>query len=703
MATIEERIAKRRAELSGGSIEDRIAKRRAELSDPRAAAIAAAKTGTLQASPESLAAAAQADQTAEDEMVLAAEGPVFPRLASAVRGVPFAGEYMDEAAGALKEGGTERMRAAQGAMERQRPGQNIALQVGTGVMSAIPAAVAAAPAVASMAPTALSGQVGAAIGAGAVAGGVEGAVSGYGRGTSADERKGESVEGGIYGAGAGGVLAGVAPAVSKGVRNLVDWVKQSDVGVIARELGVSPKAAKIIRQAIDADDPMAARATIQEVGDEAILGDSGPATRQLLDTSMSEGGAALRIGREAVDSRAAVTTPQLRQAFDNILGAPEGTKAAARDIASKSAATRKAAYDAAYRSPIDYASDTGRAIESVLDRVPADTMRAAVKEANEAMQEAGERNLQILLDLDTGALKEMPNVRQLDELKKALGAVAEANKDDFGRLNAAGVRASRLARDLKRATGDAVPVYGRAVKLGGDKIAEDNALALGRSALKDSTTIEDVADAMKDASKAEKTAFKQGLRNAIEDEMSRVKAVMSDPDAYARESGAIFKALSSRKTRGKIEAAIGKPATERITRLMRKELPMLETRGAVARGSQTAYRRAGQEAITEELTPGMVGEAARGQPVNAAKRIFQVINDTTPQADAGRRAKVLEEIATALTQKKGRGAEKALTAIHQAMRGQPISNAQSRLIANLVGGSVPLAGYPTATRLQASQ
>lgn len=705
MATFEERLAKRRAELAatGGAFSERLARRRAELADPRNAAIEAAKAGTLEVPPEALARAADADQIAEDEMTLAREGAVYPRLVAGVRGVPFVGEYFDEAADYLAEGGTERVRAAQGAMERQRPGQNLAMQVGTGIASAIPMAVAASPAITAAAPSALTGQVAAGIGAGATAGAIEGAVSGYGRGEG-DERANEAARGGMYGGAFGGVAAGAAPAITRGVRNVVDWVKQSDIGVIAKELGVSKRAAKIIRRALDEDGSEAARATIKEAGEEAMLADGGPASQQLLDTAMSEGGAALRIGREAVDSRAAVTTPQLRKAFDSILGRPEGTKKAAREISEGSAKARQAAYNFAYRQPIDYASDKGRAIEAVLDRVPEDTLRAAVKEANDAMREAGERNMQILLDLDTGTLSEMPNVRQLDELKKALGTIAEKSKDQFGKIGAGeGVRASRLARDLKRALGDAVPVYKRAVKLGGDKIAEENALSLGRSVLGNKVSVEDVVDTMRDASKAEKTAFKRGLREAIEDEMSRAKAVLSDPNADAREAQAAFKALSSRKTRDKIKAAIGESATKRIESLMKKELPMLQTRSAVARGSQTAYRRAGQEAITEELTPGMAGEVARGRPINAGQRFLQIVNDVTPQADSRMRARVLEEVARGLTQKRGKAADAALAIIDQAMKGQPITEAQSNLIARSVGGYGPLAGYLTGMQAQGAQ
>lgn len=736
MSDVRDRIANRRAELAAaGDVKQRVAKRRAELAGttdttglPEGySVIATTKDGgrvyqkpdgtqgfvgpaMSTENPETVArilegaTPAQAYRGEYQEEIIAGN-PVAARGAKFVQGVPFAGQYVDEAIG--KVAGPEAqsgVRALQDAMDEERPGQAMALEMSGAVVGSAPLVAAAGPTIMSAAPASTAGQVATATGAGIVGGGVESAVSGYGRGRTPEERQRMALKEGVLGATLGGALGLAGPPLAKAGANLVRWVKTTDVAKIASELGISKKAAAVLRSAIDADDAADAVRRVQNVGDEAMLADAGPASAQLLDTAMAAGGEALATGRRAIDERAARTTPMLRKAFDTILGAPKGLRKAARDTASKTAATRKAAYKTAYSQPINYASPKGMAIEGVLARVPDDQLRGAVKLANDAMKEAGERNKQILLDLDTGDFIEMPNVQQLDYLKRALGEVAENNKDaKTGILNGAGLRAQRLARDLKNAVVDAVPTYGRAVKLGGDNIADRDALSLGRSVLTRHVKLEDVTETMAGASKTQKTAFKQGLREAIEDTMDNVRSVLSDPNGDAREAAKIWGDLSSKATRKKIDAAIGKAAAKRIFDLMEKEFPMLQTRSAVARGSQTAIRTAGRESIDEMLTPGVVGKAARGEPVDAGRRVIQALTNTTPQADQAERARILAEVAEALTKTRGAQAEQALNVVRGAMRGQAITEDQARMVGRLVGSGVVLGGYQSGKQVRARQ
>ena len=636
-----------------------------------------------------------------------AQAPVAARASKYVQGTPFVGQFADEAMGAI--GGPQMqsgMRATQDAMDDVRPGQALALELAGGLVGGAGMGAAAAPAVIAAAPASTTGQVIAGGAAGLAGGGLEGAATGYGRGRTPDERQRGAITEGALGAGLGAGLGVAAPLIGKGAKNLVGWLKSTEIGSIASELGISTKAAKIIRQALDGEDAVDAARRVGVVGDDAMIADAGPQAAQLLDTVMSEGGNALTTGRTAVGSRAAETTPILRRAFDAILGKPKGVKTAAREISEGSAKARRNAYNAAYNQPIDYASPKGQAIEGVLDRVPPKTMQSAINEANDAMREAGGTNRQIMAKIgDDGAVtfSKPMNVQQLDELKKALGAIAEESKDQYGRLSAEGVRANRLARDLKAATSDAVPVYGRAVRIGGDKIAEDSALSMGRSVLTNNVKLEDVTAAMRGASKAEKTAFKQGLREAIDDAMANVKGVVSDPNADAREAAKIWSQLSSRATRNKIEGAIGETASNRIWALMEREFPMLQTRGAVAKGSQTATRQSGKRAIDAALEPGMVGQAARGEVGGSAKKIVQILNNTTEGADASTRAGILNEVAQTLTGVRGKKAEKALEIIQSAIAGQPISEAQARLVGSVVGSGAFLGGYQSGKQALAPQ
>ena len=632
---------------------------------------------------------------------LIAQNPIAARAATAIQGVPFVGQFADEAIGLVSQEAQQATRAAQRAMAEERPGQTLGLQVAGG-LAAAPAAIAAAgPAVLAAAPQSLGGQIVAGGGAGLVAGAIEGGVSGAGRGQTPEERASLAGQDAITGGIAGGVLSAAAPAVSAGLRNAADFIKSADIGVIARELGLSPDAARVVKNALSVEDIPAAQARLGAVGDQAMLADAGPATAQLLDTAMAEGGGALRVGREAIEARAAQSGPKLRSAFDAILGKPGGVKAAAREISQGSAKARRTAYNAAFEQPINYASPAGREIEGVLDRIPSQTLNRAVRDANDAMQIAGTRNQQILASIaDDGTVTftKPLNVQQLNEIKIQLGGIAEETKDQFGRLSREGIGASRLASDLRIALTDAVPTYGRAVRLGGNKIAEDNALSLGRGVLTQNVRLEDVVAQMEGASKAEKSAFKRGLREALEEGMSNVRSVASDQNLDAREVRQAIQSLSSRATRSKIEAAIGPQAANRISKLMEAEVPQLATRAAVSRGSATAVRQAGQEAVSEATTPGVLGTIARGEPVGAVRRITQVLTDTTPQADQARRAVLMQEIATSLTEVRGTNVTKALDAINEAIAGQPLSEAKSRMIANALAVTGSLAAFQAGTR-----
>jgi len=337
-----------------------------------------------------------------------------------------------------------------------------------------------------------------------------------------------------------------------------------------------------------------------------------------------------------------------------------------------------------------------------LERVPDHILQKAVSKANDAMTEAGTRNLQIMASIaDDGTVTftQPLNVQQLDQLKQALNKVAFGEVDRFGRPNDVGQMAGRLSRDLRAALGDAVPEYNAATRLGGDKIAEDNALALGRAALEKKTTLEDVVAAMDGATDAEKTAFKQGLREAIEDGMMNVRAVASDPNIDARQvRDAVFK-LSPEAVRNKLEAAIGPESAKKILDLVAEEMPQLQTRAAVARGSATAVRTAGREAIEEELTPGVLGSVMRGNPVNAGRRVTQILTDTTPQADNARKMALMTEIAEVLTDVKGPEASNAMAIIQRAMEGQPVSDAQAAAIARALTTIGVLSGHQSTRRM----
>lgn len=716
MASLEERINARIRELSGPSLEDRIAAREAELSQTVVAetpdggrvirnaqgALSYTSPGYSTNDPAKIeqimqgATGGRVSRQGINEQLIG-EHPIAARAAKVVQGVPFVGEYIDEAVGYFNPKAGQAMRATQDAMEEERPGQSLGLRLTGGVAGSAPLA-ALAPVARIPLPKSMLGKVTTGVAAGAVAGGTEGAISGYGRGTGkerVENATSDAVAGTMFGAGTGGL----APLAYSGIRNLAQYFKRSDVDVIAKELGISKPAARIVKGHLRNDDIDAAEDVLRRLGDDGMLADAGEATAQALDTAMADGGAALTRARRAIEARSNASRGALASTFDRVLGIPRGMRAAGREVAGRTAAVRQKAYRAAFQQPIDYSAREGLRIEEIFSRIPAKTLRSAIDEANEAMTAEGRRNLQILADIGgdgTVSFREMPNLEQLNQIKIALQNIGQP--DAFGQMTSQALRASKLARELRDAMTDAVPAYGRALRLGGDKIAETNALKMGRGLFSSNTTLEDITDAMNGASREQKEAFAVGLRAAIEDQMGRVKAVASDPNVDAREARKIIQDLSSRVNRAKVEAALGKSRADALFRVLDREGVKFNTQARVARNSQTAIRQSGREAVKAETATGVVGELAEGNPIGSARRFIQVLTRRTPEARQEELAGTMEDIAKALTETRGADAERALRLINKSMKGQALSDAEARYVARIATETGAIASYQTGTQ-----
>lgn len=657
--------------------------------------IEAARAGTLQANPETLDRAAALNQRTEDQITLSGMGGAAGGLvAKGVQGLPIVGEFVDEAFNAINPGQGDRLRALQGATEREFPKASLAAEIGGGIVGSIPAAIAGTGAAMQAATRTGRALRGAAIGG--AAGAAEGGIAGAGRANNGD-RVGGALTGAAVGGTLGTVLGGVAPLVGEGVASLAKRIKRLDVSAIADEFGVSPPAARTIKQALLNDDLDTAVARLGELGDDAFLADAGPATGQLLNAASSTGGRALRVTREAVTQRSERLGQRLPQKLDEILGKPQGVRSVAREISTSTAPARRAAFDTAFSQPIDYAG-TGRKIEGVLERIPPSTMQTAIREANEAMAEAGQRNLQILADIaDDGsvAFRELPNVRQLHEIKIALDNVARETSDQFGRPTAQGIRASRLARDLRGALGEAVPDYLKALKIGGDKIQRDNALDMGRKLLFKRTTVEDVRDMVSQGlSQESREAARQGIRAAIEDTLSNVRRTISDPDIDAREAMQAVKELSSRANRSKLRLVLGDTKAKALLDELDRSATALTLRAAVARNSDTAIRQSIQGQVTAEATPSLLRRTLGrgGNPLEAAQTITEEIAGIDPRSMSNREKAIFDEIADALTRIRGPEAQRALFSVRKALQGQPIKDAEAALIGRVTSGAVTASG-----------
>ena len=173
-------------------------------------------------------APAQARRAETNKQIVEQDG-VRGAAASAIKGLPFIGEYFDEAVGAMT--GDPRAEAAlretTAAYEEQKPLEAFGGQAALGTIATLPLvpfqmagrALQAAP---TMGRAMLGG-----LGIGAAAGATEGAVSGFGAGEgTAEQRLPSAQTGAVIGGALGGALGAAAAPVETVVRNaLQNWQK----------------------------------------------------------------------------------------------------------------------------------------------------------------------------------------------------------------------------------------------------------------------------------------------------------------------------------------------------------------------------------------------------------------------------------------------------------------------------------------------
>ena len=372
---------------------------------------------------------------------------------------------------------------------------------------------------------------------------------------------------------------------------------------------------------------------------------------------------AARLATEAVERRATEAGRKINTVLDDTLGAPVGTNLAARNIAEGTRQARADAYELAYSKPINYASDAGRNIEATLARVPDRVMDAAIAKANERMVAKGLQNQQILANVAKDGkvtFIEMPNVEQLDQIKRALGKLGAEAIDFFGRKNSDGTMYSNLAREIKNATSNAVREYGVAVRLGGDKIERDTALRLGTEILKSNVTRENVADAVKDMSDHARQEAATGLRSNIDNILANVKIAMTDTNVDAREAFKFIKDMSSRANREKVKLLLGEDASQAIFKQLDESMKAFELRASVASNSATAVRQSTSQGVKNIVEGGAINQLRSGQVVDAPKSMIAAILGRSEEAKQQIKDDVYIEMVKALTGPRGAEARQAL-------------------------------------------
>ena len=593
------------------------------------------------------------------------QAPLTARGLKFSEGTVAAGSYIDEAAESIDPQLGAKTRALSAAMDEQNPIESMLLQTAGAIVTALPVGMlavgsrltGAADFVATnltRGQRMLSGLL-----KGVPLATAEGGIYGYGEGKDGTRQK-TATTGAMFGLVPSAGLALGGPVL----QDLIKRVKEADIGFIAKTFEISNDAARLVKDAFSSGASLdAAVARIRSAGDQGMVADAGTAADHLLDAAAATTPAASELTQQVVGERAAAASRSITETMDETLGlSPTGNKAAYKKISEETAQGRSDAYTNAYKQPINYASDEGRAIESVLDLIDESEMMGAIKKANADMRLDGKKNQQIMATIaadGTISYKEMPNVQQLDYIKRAFGKLGNDATDITGKVSSDGIRYNTISGRLKQAIGNAVPLYNDAVALGGDKIMQDKALKIGGELLSKKTKRETVEYLAK-ASVDERAAARQGVRNQIEDTLAEVKNSLATEDIDIKEAQKLLTDLSSRANLDKLSFIIGPKGVSDMMEKLTMVRRALTLQQAIAKNSATAGRQSLQKIGDAALNAGPKNAAMKGKPLAAVQETIMLALGTDVKSQAARSSAMFGDVIKALTNMRGEEAVKAL-------------------------------------------
>lgn len=257
----------------------------------------------------------------------------------------------------------------------------------------------------------------------------------------------------------------------------------------------------------------------------------------------------------------------------------------------------------------------------------------------------------------------------------------------------------QLATQIRDAMRDAknggVKGYDRALTLGRDAIRERQAIITGRRMLTQNVTLEDVKDVLRGAPDAVRAGMRKGLRQNIENIMDNARVAVADLEGsydFATGQDAAKSALAAMQNMlkpanvKKMRALLGDEA-DTLMKEMQRMSATVTLKAAVARGSQTAIRTAGREAIQENAQGGLLRRSLgkSGGLTSATQELTEAAAGVDPNTVRQMVASDAAEIVRVLTQIRGDDARRALIAVRRSMRGQPVRDEEALLIGRLVG------------------
>lgn len=630
--------------------------------------------------------------------------PATVRAQTASRGIPFVGEFIDEAAGQFVSPSRQAdIRLGRKAMEETRPVESMGLEIGTGMLTAGPAYGAAR----TTAKTG-GGLIAKRFLQGTAAGSVEGGLSGYGAGETPEERERMAK----FGAGFGGMLGGGGGSVGGFLEaGLSRKFAAVDVYDLAQELNIDIDAARILKdQALSASSPEDIRRNMARMGADARVIDASPNASRLLDVTRTKMGDAVETANRGMIDLSRARGRQFRQSLTNIFE-PFTDVDDAQDIVTRinkqTAPQREDAYKAVYNTLIDYNTKQGKNIQKVLDSIPESVRKEAIEKANISLaagddlappiafrtflNDAGEETFELLPD---------QTPIHLDYLKRALGDMAF---DPKYRGTQTGNDMLSFSRKLKKSMQEAIPRYREALRLGMDTIQERESIEIAQNFLSKDVTVGTISrflGSTKD--KKQREILQESLRKMLgfemEQSMARIRGTLADPFASEESIRAAMKSVREYGTPDnmrKMRLIIGSERLGEYRKTLERLAQQVSREGDMALNSKTAFRTQAIGQI-EEITEGGVGRSARElKPIDAAQEFGRSYLGKLGEETVDSTPRILNQVAEILIKEGGEDANKVVQTIMRIKANESVTDAEARRLASYISAYLPVGIYQT--------
>lgn len=630
--------------------------------------------------------------------------PATVRAQTASRGIPFVGEFIDEAAGQFVSPSRQAdIRLGRKAMEETRPIESMGLEIGTGML-------VGGPALGATRTTAKTGGglIARRLLQGTAAGTVEGGVSGYGAGETPEERARMAK----FGSGFGGILGGAGASVGGFLEaGLSRKFAAVDVYDLAQELNIDIDAARILKdQALSASSPEDIRRNMARMGADARVIDASPNASRLLDITRTKMGDAVETANRGMIDLSRARGRQFRQSLTNIFE-PFTDVDDAQDIITRinrqTAPQREDAYKAVYNTLIDYNTRQGKNIQKVLDSIPENVKKEAIEKANITLAAGDDVAPPIAFrtsvnDAGEEVFELLPNQTpiHLDYLKRALGDMAFDPK----------YRGTQTARDmlsfagkLKRSMQEAIPRYREALRLGLDTIQERESIDIAQNFLSKDVTVGTISrflGSTKD--KKQREILQESLRKMLgfemERSMARIRGTLADPLASEESIRAAMKSVREYATAEnlqKMRLIIGSERLGEYRQTLERLAQQVSREGDMALNSKTAFRNQAIGQI-EEITESGVGRAARDlRPIDAVQEFGKSYLGQLGEETVDSTPRILNQVAEILIREGGEDANRVVETIMRIKANESVTDAEARRLASYISAYLPVGIYQT--------